>query len=146
MKRRRPRQVKSKVYNYEVLNRRRHAGAGRWIHGVIVLVLIATATGIGYVWQRNKQLGMGYTISTLRDKEIPGLEAECTKVEADLNALREPGRIQRLVKERGLGLVQPTGDKVVYRTEPEPITLPEDDEQSPPLGRKIWDAIVLGKR
>jgi hypothetical protein len=145
MKRRRPRQVKSKVYNYEVLNRRRHAGAGRWMHGVIVLVLIATAAGIGYVWQRNQQLGMGYTIGTLR-KDIAGLQAECTKVDADLNALREPGRIQRLVKERGLGLVQPTGNKVVYRTEPEPIALREDDESSPPLGRKLWDTIVLGKR
>ena len=145
MKRRRPRQVKSKVYNYEVLNRRRHSGAGRWIHGAIVLVLIATAAGIVYVWQRSRQLGMGYTVGTLR-KEIAALEEECTKVDAGLNALREPGRIQRLVKERGLGLVPPTGNKVVYRTEPEPITLREDDESSPPLGRKLWDAIVLGER
>lgn len=145
MKRRRPRQIKSKVYNYDVLNRRRHSGAGRWIHGVIVLVLIATAAGIAYVWQRNQQLHMGYEVGDLTN-EITRLETECTKVEADLDELREPGRIRQLVKERGLGLVPATGNKVVYRTDPEPLKLREDDESSRPLGQKLWDAIVLGER
>ena len=145
MKRRRPRQIKSKVYNYEVLNRRRHSGTGRWIHGVIVLVLIAVATGILYVRQHNRLLGMGYTIGTLR-KEVVALEQDRLKLDADVNALREPGRIKRLVEERGLGLVPATGNRIVYRTEPEPITLQEEDQSRQPLGRKLWEAIVLGER
>ncbi len=145
MKKRRPRQVKSKVYNYQVASRRRHSGSNRWIHGLIVLALIAAATGIVYVWQRNRLLNMGYTVSTLRS-EIAALDEERTKLEADLGELKEPNRIRQLVRERGLGLVPPSRDQIVYLSEPEPLTLAEGDAHRRPLGQKLWDVIVLGER
>lgn len=145
MRKRKSRQVKSKVYNYQLASRRRHATSGRWIHGLILIVLIAVATGVAYVWQRNQLLHRGYTVSALQD-EIKALENDRKNLEADLSALKKPDRIQQLVHERQLGLRPPSSNRIVYLPEPEALTIPKDDEPKPPLGEQLWDAIVLGKR
>jgi cell division protein FtsL len=145
MKKRKPRQVKSKVYNYQVASRRRHPTSSRWIHGLILLVLIAVATGIAYVWQRNRLLHKGYTLSTLQ-REIAALENDRKKLEADVTALKKPDRIQQLVHDRQLGLGPPSGNRTVYLPEPKPLAIPENDEPEPPLGEWLWDTIVLGRR
>jgi len=145
MKKRKPRRVKSKIYNYQVADRHRRAGSSRWIHGMIVLVLIAVAAGIAYVWQRNQMLSMGNTLSTLR-REIAALSAEGDKLDANLNKLKEPNRIRREVEQRRLGLRPPSPGQIVRVPEPEPLTLAEDEEHRPPLGQRLWDAIVLGER
>jgi hypothetical protein len=145
MNKRRPRQIKSKVYNYQVANRRRHSGSSRWIHAVIALALIAVATGIVYVWQHNQLLNTGYTIGKLR-KEVAALDKERIKLEADLRELKEPNRIRRLVRERGLGLVPASSDQIVRLPDPDPLAVAEDDGPRRPLGRRLWDAIVLGER
>jgi cell division protein FtsL len=145
MKQRRPRQVKSKVYNYRVAARRRHPGSSRWIHAVIALALIAVAAGIIYVWQRNRLLHMSYTIRTLR-REVEALDKAQTGLEADIGELKTPTRIRRLVHERGLGLVPASSDQIVHLTEPDPVTLAQDDEPRRPIGRRLWDAIMLGER
>ena len=148
MKKRNPRQVKvkSKVYNYQVANRRRHPGSSHWIHGVIVLVLIAVAAGIIYVWLRNRELNAGYIVSTLR-KEIAQVKEERIKIEADVCRLKEPGRIREEVKRRRLGLRPAQSGQIVHIAEPPALVL--DDEVNapePPASRKLWDAIVLGER
>ena len=150
MRRRRPRQVKSKVYNYQVGNRRRHSGSSRWIHGVIVLVLVAVATGVVYVWQHNRLLNMGYTVVGLKAEKAK-IKEEITKLEADLFELKKPDRIQREVERRRLGLRTPPPGQVVHLPEPAPLMLadePADESDAPrrPAGRKLWDAIVLGER
>ncbi len=145
MRKHKPRQVKSKVYNYQVASRHRHPTSSRWIHGLILLVLIAVATGIAYVWQRNRLLHMGYTISALR-RETKTLSDDRKKIEADISALKKPDQIQQLVHERQLGLGPPSGNRTVYLPEPEPLAIPKDDEPKPPLGERLWDAIVLGRR
>ncbi|MBN1917153.1 MAG: hypothetical protein JW889_04520 [Verrucomicrobia bacterium] len=146
MRKRRPTQIKSKVFNYQVANRRSHAGSNRWIHGVIVLVLIAVAAGIVYVWLRNRELNSGYTVTELR-KEIKEIKEDRIKAEAKVYKLREPARIQREVKERRLGLVQPQPGQVIHLDDPPPLVL-ADEGKAPeqPAGRRLWDAIVLGER
>lgn len=145
MKKRKPRRVKSKIYNYQVADRNRRSGSGRWIHSMIVFALIAAAAGIAYVWQRNRMLNMGYTISTLR-RELDALKAEEVKLDADLGVLKEPSRLRSEVAQRGLGLRPPTQDQIVRVPEPEPLKLVEDEQRRPPLGQRLWDAIVLGER
>jgi hypothetical protein len=145
MKKRKPRRIKSKVFNYEVSNRHRHSGSSRWIHGMIVLVLIAVAAGIAYVWLHNRMLQMGSMIADL-DGEIATLEKERIKLEADLGTLKEPNRIQQEVARRGLGLVMPSPDQIVHLPEPEPVELAEHEVYRRPLGQRLWNAIVLGER
>jgi cell division protein FtsL len=145
MNRRRPRQVKSKVYNYQVADRHRHPGSGRWIHVMIALALIAVATGIAYVWQHNQLVRTGYTIGKLRN-EIVALDEQRTRLEVDVRELKEPNRIRRLVHERGLGLGPASSDQIVRLPDPEALTVAPDDEARPALGRRLWDAIVLGER
>jgi hypothetical protein len=145
MKKRRPRRVKSKIYNYEVADRNRRPGSARWIHGMIVLVLIAAAAGIAYVWQRNRMLNMGYTVGTFK-REKAALNAEEVKLDADLSTLKEPNRLRREVEQRHLGLRTPTADQIVRVPEPEPLKLVEGEQRRPPLGQRLWDRIVLGER
>ena len=145
MKKRRPRRVKSKIYNYQVANRHRHPGSGRWIHATIVLALIAVAAGIIYVWQRNRMLNMGYTVSRLRG-EITEFNQERSKLEADLGKLKEPNRIRQEVERRHLGLVPPSPDQIVRLPEPEPLALADEQERRRPLGQRLWETIVLGER
>ncbi len=145
MKKRRPRRVKSKIYNYQVADRHRHPGSGRWIHVAIVLALIAVAAGIIYVWQRNRMLDMGYAISRLRG-EIRELNHERTKLEADLGKLKEPNRIRREVERRHLGLVPPSAGQIVVLPDPEPLAVADKQERRRPLGQRLWNAIVLGER
>jgi hypothetical protein len=145
MKKRKPRRVKSKVFNYEVADRNRRPGSGRWIHGMIVLVLIAVAAGIAYVWQRNLMLNMGYTVSKLQHQKA-ALDAEQVKLDADISTLKEPNRLRREVEQRHLGLRQPTPEQIVRVPEPEPLKLVEDEQHRLPLGQRLWDSIVLGER
>jgi len=145
MKKHKPKRIKSKIYNYQVTDRHRHASSSRWIHGMIVLVLIAVAAGIAYVWLHNKMLNLGYTKAEL-DGEIATLEKECTRLEADISKLKEPNRILEEVRRRGLGLVRPSPSQIVHLAEPEPIKLAETREPRRPFGQKLWNAIVLGER
>jgi hypothetical protein len=145
MRRRKARQVKSKVFNYQVAARNRRASSNHWIHWLILLALVAVAVGIAYVWQRNRLVHMGYAVGQLRG-EIKKLDDDRKKLEADIQKLREPGRIQRLVRDRGLGLGPPAAGQIVYLPEPAPLVGPDDDEPKRPLGERIWDAIVLGER
>ena len=94
MTKRKPRRVKSKTFNYEVAGRRRHPGSSRWIHAMIALVLIAVATGIAYVWQRNQLLALGADLVKLRS-ETAALEQERTQFEVKLSELKAWNRINR---------------------------------------------------
>jgi cell division protein FtsL len=146
MRKRRPRQVKSKVYNYQVANRRKHSGSSRWIPGVIVLVLVAVATGIVYVWQHNRLLNMGYTVNRLRG-EIAQIKEDRIKLDAEVFKLKTPDRILHEVELRQLGLRRAQAGQVIHLEDPPPLVSAEDsDVPQRPAGRKLWDTIVLGER
>jgi len=145
MAKRKPRRVKSKTFNYEVAGRRRHPGSHRWIHAMIGLALIAVATGIGYVWERNQLLAVGADLVKAR-RATAALEQERIQFEAKLSELKEPNRIRRELGARGIHLRPPSPDQIVYLTEPKPLTFAGEGEPRRPLGQKLWNSIVLGER
>jgi len=145
MKKRKPTRVKSKVFNYQVAARQRHTGSSWWIHGMIVLALIAVAGGIAYVWQHNRMLALGDDVVRLRS-EIAALDEEQIKLEADLGKFKQPSRIRRELHRRNIHLVPASPGQIVRMKEPEPLVIAEDSEQNQPLGKKLWNALVLGER
>jgi cell division protein FtsB len=111
-----------------------------------VLVLIAVAAGIVYVWQQNRLLSMGRTVSSLR-KEINQIKEERIKAEAEVFKLKRPDRILQEVKTRRLGLVKPQPGQVIHLDDPPPLVLAdESDAPRRPPGLRLWDTIVLGER
>jgi len=92
---------------------------GKW--SVIVFILIATA--VAYVWQKNTIISLGYRINELR-KGISTAGTEELKLRATLVRLQRPQRLWAEIRERELGLEEPSPKQKITLAAPRPFRLP----------------------
>lgn len=86
--------------------RRRHIQQG------VVLLAVAVAMAITYVWTRIQMIQLGYEVTRIR-KEVSDLADQKNLLGAEVASLKSPDRLERIAREH-FGMRLPMADEIVY--------------------------------
>jgi cell division protein FtsB len=120
-------------------NRRQQSAAIRFGPALkaVCLCLMIGGSAVGYVWQKDQLRQLSEQI-VQSERRLAELRVANEKLRRQLNDLRSPPNVERLVQRLNLGLARPSPEQVVRL--PEPFGLPRPAAGSGPVYYAAGDA------
>jgi cell division protein FtsB len=120
-------------------NRRQQSAAIRFGPALkaACLCLMIGGSAVGYVWQKDQLRQLSEQIVQC-ERRLAELRVANEKLQRQLNDLRSPANVERLVQRLNLGLTQPRPDQVLRLVEP--VGAPEPPGPATPVHFAAGDA------
>lgn len=83
----------------------------RQIAFAIIMLIILSISGIGYVWSSFECIQLGYDLSALKQKELR-LKEENARLRLELATLKSPQYLEKAIK--GMGFKVPEPKQIVF--------------------------------
>lgn len=122
-----------KLNNRRSKRKKKRALSGWFLIKYLFFILIFALTGLIYAKQKNGNVLLGYEVQKLK-KELTLLEADQERLTSELERIKTPENLNRLIKEHGLSYLRaPETKQIVYLSRPEPLNLSSSQSQRVPL-------------
>jgi len=110
-------------------NRKKKGAPTEWVPAIkaVLMCMLLAGTASGYVLQKNKLQALGREIHR-REAELQRLQVENRLMNNRLSNLLMPQRLAEQVRARGLGLVPPQPEQIIWLTDqwPQPRNQPNE--------------------